>query len=382
LVARSFGAGTYIVGLGLIVWWSVQRLDVPVALAVVLVVVVGPLFLLWPRGSRVTVDRHADLHALVHDTAARVGLPPPGRVCLTGRAEVLAVVRDRSLELHVGQPLVRCLTADELSALIAHELSILSHRHAWLLSRLRAKWLSAVDDPDLDLSELEAGRMHQLRAVATPMEELADGAASAAAGPATAARAIVLAAVAGSAHLGYAQSMGLPGSWWADRAISDLDEGWRRLLSAGRADPGRSWDATWAAELAARHPFLAAEIESLVGQEPGVAMAPSPVRLDDLTVWEERRLARNVLDLEPLGIRWRTVATAPPRWWLLRAARDARKARRAVAAGKPPPPGASASLAEDELMRQRWRLEHPALRGALIGPDGERVALPAATPSA
>jgi hypothetical protein len=28
---------------------------------------------------------------------------------------------------------------------------------------------------------------------------------------------------------------------------------------------------------------------------------------------------------------------------------------------------------EDHLLRQGWRLEHPAVRGILIGPTGERL---------
>jgi hypothetical protein len=37
------------------------------------------------------------------------------------------------------------------------------------------------------------------------------------------------------------------------------------------------------------------------------------------------------------------------------------------------PPPVLGGLVEDRLLRQGWRLEHPAIRGVLIGPDGQRI---------
>lgn len=116
----------------------------------------------------------------------------------------------------------------------------------------------------------------------------------------------------------------------------------------------------------------------------------------------------------PRGVRWRTFRDAPAAWWLRRARRDAESVREDVAAvlGRPPvdgletirvvqtrtrevvavalhvplrelppeigedaadPQPAVVHLVEYALLRRGWRLEHPAVRGVLVGPAGETV---------
>jgi hypothetical protein len=125
--------------------------------------------------------------------------------------------------------------------------------------------------------------------------------------------------------------------------------------------------------------------------------------------------------------RWYTFASAPQRWWIERARAEADEARRDVTTvlgrppvdefetidvllnrhdevvtamlkemarrlkmpelaiedetdedGDPPPrtwqPGTDfCALVEKALLERGWRLEHPVLRGVLIGPDGQRL---------
>jgi hypothetical protein len=147
-----------------------------------------------------------------------------------------------------------------------------------------------------------------------------------------------------------------------------------------------------------------------------VVPAARPVPVTPLSGRERRRLVRRLLNIPyPRYIRWYTFADAPPRWWLRRAAQEAGSVRADVAAvlGRPPvddveaievvrtrtrevlaaamevpaddlsdepgdcesdgPPAATVWLVEENLLRRGWRLAHPAVRGVLIGPAGERV---------
>jgi hypothetical protein len=119
------------------------------------------------------------------------------------------------------------------------------------------------------------------------------------------------------------------------------------------------------------------------------------------------------------GGRWYTFATAPARWWAERAWSEAVSARQdaatvlgrepvddfevaevlitrnaeyraagAVRRGEEPepepeehaidpsdysPPPILCGLVEDALLHRGWRIDHPAIRGVLIGPEGQRV---------
>jgi hypothetical protein len=370
---------------------------------------------LRPPGARVTAERHPELFALVRDTAARIGAPPPDRIWLAGWPLVAARRPHRNRDLVVGQALLHCLDSVELSALIAHELSILDHRHGWLVGRLYA-----ISSGPTDRRERLA---QDLSRFVEAVERRADAAALAAGGGA-AGRAFAVANLAGLAHMMFRSSLGVPGRRWfrSAHAVSDIDDGWRRVLEHGQVDVW--WDEEEAASRAAAHPGLGAAFGGLTADDVTPRPAKS-VRVGPLTRREQRRLARQSLGLVQEGVWWTTFAAAPQKWWIARAANELapiRKAARIVLgrpaadpaeiavvlhrrndevmralrslvsrrsrklfeeddpeqleesdAGALPPPPAVATLIEETLLRRGWRLEHPAVRGILIGPDGERV---------
>jgi hypothetical protein len=205
-------------------------------------------------------------------------------------------------------------------------------------------------------------------------------------------------------------------------AISDLDDGWRRLLTRGiRLD----WfDDERRARL---HPELAVALRRLGPTVSSLAAPASPVPVSPLRRREQRRLARaTLLVLSRDSVRWFTFADTPASWWIDRAAEDTALIRPAAAMvlGRPPAdqleiidvllnrsdemqtamntidgddgdedgepadepadepaeegqprevPPVVAGIVEDALFARGWRLEHPAVRGVLLGPRGDRV---------
>lgn len=87
----------------------------------------------------ISQESQPDLWLLVHDTAARLGVPAPREIALYPSPEVLAA-DDRLL---LGLPYVFDLPADELAAVIAHELVHLhSPTGAWTADALVAQVVS------------------------------------------------------------------------------------------------------------------------------------------------------------------------------------------------------------------------------------------------
>ena len=202
---------------------------------------------------------------------------------------------------------------------------------------------------------------------------------------------------------------------WSGRrvaAISDLDDGWRRVLARG---VHVLWyDDDRAARL---HPGLVEALADLGPTVSTLAAPVRPVRVDPLGRREERRLARAVLPILPRdSVRWYTFADAPTSWWVDRAAENVKLVRPAaeIVLDRPPidhlelidvllnrsdemssvtsildgmadeddepaddgplrVPPVVAGIVEDALFALGWRLEHPAVRGVLVGPGGERV---------
>ena len=127
------------------------------------------VFVVGGRGVVVSMENQPELYTLVRSCAARIGGQPPARIRLTGTPAVDGAWRRGRRELRIGLPLVRCLTAEQLSVLITHELSALSHDHYWLVSRLCAQWSSAVTDDKIPGGRREAlpGRLGVLHRVGT-----------------------------------------------------------------------------------------------------------------------------------------------------------------------------------------------------------------------
>jgi Flp pilus assembly protein TadD/Zn-dependent protease with chaperone function len=115
-----------------------------------LLLVVRALFLRLPvpEGCGVTSAEAPRLFELIEEVRAALRAPRPHRVLLSGdlNAAVLDVARfgvlgSRRL-LYIGLPLLQALPADEVRAVLAHELAHLRHRHG--RRRARAARLSAI----------------------------------------------------------------------------------------------------------------------------------------------------------------------------------------------------------------------------------------------
>ena len=78
----------------------------------------APGFGAAPAAAPITAEGQPDLWLLVADTAARLGVPAPAEIDLFPAPEVLALPG----RLLLGLPYVLDLPADELAAVIAHEL--------------------------------------------------------------------------------------------------------------------------------------------------------------------------------------------------------------------------------------------------------------------
>jgi hypothetical protein len=343
------------------------------------------------RGQRpgVAVDagRWPGLESLVLDIAARTGVQPPSGVWLTGDATVSSAVVGRRRYLLIGRPLLRCLTAGELAALIGAELAVLAQPHPWLVTRLFAKWAKAADDraePDAKPSRRRTRILASYGALGTRIREQADRAAVLAAGdPCVAARALILSRMAFGEYWYYlidAETVSDP-FFGLKSAINDVDDGWHRLLRHGLANQDAEEEA---AIVAALHPALAEE----AGAARPTVVLRDEVAVGPLTEREERRLVRLARNLWPGSVRWRRFADVPPQQWVRRAERDADRVREAayvrlrrgpvddveVAATLTDLPRETAAiLVEAGLLPTGWRLEHPAVRGVLRGPQGQAV---------
>jgi hypothetical protein len=413
-------------GLGLIIFWAVMvgvalRLDgfaLPLICGVLSFAVLSRLN---RPGTRVTAQSQPALHALVHEVARRIGVEPPIRIWLTGVPVVAArvtVVGQR--ELLIGAPLLAGLATAELRPLIAYELSLLRHTRPRLVLNLHHQWVELTSE---SLAAAEDGhaprataRRRTLDRFAAEVTSLADRDAITAAGGSTiAARAFALAHLTESEYRHFLEDSGTPPGrrWLLDRGISDLDDGWRRAVRHGVGET--EWDADEAALLAALHPELAAPLAGLGGAALPLDPATEPLPLAPLHRREQRRMTRQVLGLPlPRYISWKTFAETPTKWWARRAGEQADTIRELVGLvlGRPPEddvetivvlmtrpreyaaavldcpveeldeprrePQVAAELpatvvVEDALLRRGWRLEHPAVRGVLVGPDGTRI---------
>ncbi|MEV0324923.1 M48 family metallopeptidase [Micromonospora echinospora] len=418
LTARRSGA----------VWFAVWLVALLVVVPVTAPFVVGVGLLSWvaarvgPRGAAVGRQDRPELYALVEQVAAGLGTRPPDRVWLTAEPVVAAEVVAGRSHLSIGLPLLDCLTPARLRALVGYQLALLRHRHPGLVIDLLAVWSDSVREEtgaEGRRQSRAAALRTRLDAFATEVQRTADEAAVAAAGDADlAAEAFTLADMVAEKYDGFLTDSGVPERrWWRlyEVSVSDVTDGWRRMLSEGpdRAD----WDEDDAALLARLHPRLGSPLTALGISPPSIRPAPDAVPVTPLTRHEQRRTVRRLRGIPyPQYIRWTTFEEAPTSWWRRRARQDAQGVREAVAAvlGREPvddvevtevvwnrprevlaaaldvpvtelpedpadptgvddPPEALLRLVEENLLRRGWRLEHPAVRGVLLGPTGERV---------
>ncbi|WP_433530808.1 M48 family metallopeptidase [Micromonospora sp. CA-263727] len=404
-----------------------------VALVVVLPVMLlwGALLALVGAGSArlgnrggvpVTPKSHPELYDLVAATAQRLGTPMPGRVLLTATPTVDVTVAYRQRHLEIGLPLLACLSTAELRALVGHRLALLRHRHADLVTGLLDLWTDAVQAESYEEGRAQR-RAAELRRTlagfaAEAQRDADDAAVLAAGGVDPAARAFALASLVADEYAGFLDNSGVPEQrWWrpVEVGISDVDDGWRRALHHGLGES--DWAADDAQLLATIHPRLAVALRALGHAPLSVTLTADPVPVPPLSERERRRVTRRIMDIPyPRYIRWSSFADSPPRWWLRRAIRDVTRVRSDVALvlGREPvddvevfqvvrtrprevlaaaldvpvdelsdhphdwelgdePPDVLIWLVEENLLRRGWRLAHPAVRGVLVGPRGDRV---------
>ncbi|WP_326561929.1 hypothetical protein [Micromonospora sp. NBC_01796] len=340
-------------------------------------------------GVPVTAPDQPALYALVAETAARLGVQPPGRITLIGQPLVRARATGRRRTLEIGLPLVACLSTAQLRALVGHQLTLLSHPRAWLVTRLWHRWRDTVES-----QAGEAGRYRRaLAPFAAEVGQDADRAARTAAGDLeTAAYGIVLGDVVWSAYASFLIDSATPPRrwfWFSNPAFEDLDDGWRQVVRHGIDRP--TWNPGAAAVLATLHPGLARSLTVLAAAEPMALHAPAdPVTVLPLDRRAYRRLVRRSHhELNALAwVRWTTFTGAPADWWIRRSRRSAEEAVEAVGgtlgpAGvenvdeirltDPEAPRAVPHLIEYALLRRGWQLEHPAVRGVLVSPSGQQL---------
>jgi len=333
---------------------------------------------------------HPGLAALVNDAAKRAGLDPPPAVTLGGASRI---------EMHgdlliIGLPLVWGLSADELSAVVAHEVALPPTRYRRLTRRLLA-----LDEPSV------IAAAEQVRDAAA-IEALGGGFAAVE----DAALALFRAAAIDDAFRFFLRTAGRPVIQGQPTAIADLHAGWREhLLHLG--PPGTGWTPDIPHEqIPARHPGLTTELRDVADGEEGYrnGLHPAAVPIDPIPDDQQRELARLALGTD--SEHWARFADLPPTVYRGPVEAIARKHVEAVetviggppadrddlfdvlmrrpgevarAEGLPPGPdplaGASmvADILEYTLMRKGWQRRHPVVPWRLVGPDGAAVDLDA-----
>ncbi|WP_432829922.1 hypothetical protein [Dactylosporangium sp. CA-092794] len=347
----------------------------------------------------------AELHALVAEVAARVGVAQPDAILLTGYGTIRSWASRRRRLLLIGLPLLQCLAVDEVRALVAHELAIVDHRRAHLVVRLRALFEEAVDPLSIAPTARTEAIARATRDFAAALERKADQAASSASGLHTAARAVAKADLAAFEFADLAFDVEEQVWQRTSAAVQDLHTGWREAIRAGSVIATLDDDTRTA--LMARHPSLAGAISSLSPAHVALRAADS-VPMVPLPPDVERELARQVLKRDP-G-QWVTFAAVPDEEWPSWLARQARMVSDQVATllrrppigpaevvevlltrldelvaanwpAQPEPPVEREELdgtpsvvvvAEAALIARGWRRVHPAAAGVLVGPDGEQ----------
>ncbi|GAA2364082.1 hypothetical protein [Dactylosporangium salmoneum] len=369
-----------------------------------------------PALPSVDAAHHAAVHSVVLDAVKFADVQPPPSVHLGGPATVSTTAG----VLVIGLPLVWGLSADELRMLLAHELAQPASRHPDLVRGLLE---ARRRTPGSDKAAVRHARL--LAATETLLgeaEQVRDAAAVTAAGGGLsavedAARALLKAAAIEAAFATFAAAPLASGTMSPHATGSlpvtgpiraeDLHEGWRLRLARWGAPAADV--ATLQADLAARHPGLAGELQSPV-DGPLVRLDPHAAALDELGPAALRALAAEALPDGPAGEPWVRLADLPVEAYLPDVERRARQYVEAVTAvlgrapdtrgelagtllrrpvdverarrGLPPdgeedaaaPPWMGAALlavvVEYTLLRKGWKREHPLLPRRLAAPGG------------
>jgi len=344
------------------------------------------------------------LHGLAVQAATDAGAAQP-RVWLDGKPEV-TVHTGRRPCVHIGLPLVYALSETELRGLVAHRLAPLGFARPRLVKRLHHAWHEAREEA-ADRGGRPTRRHAALLARAARFADKVDRYADAVPVPLLGLRRSALmfarAEMASLAFTEYEATVALV-ALRRGYAVSDLHDGWRRLLSLGGIGE-TGWDSDLAEELAARHPRLAQAINALGAEDVELDHPQGTVELAPLAPGVQRRLAGTVL-LPPgwRRMRWRTLDQVPQDVWRQRAVEEAAAVSADVALllGRQPADAAEvvavlttrtrefAALGGDDgsdataapallavfegaLLQRGWHRADPVLPGVLVSPAGEKV---------
>jgi hypothetical protein len=208
----------------------VQVSALPLVMAAAALLLGRLVYGLVTGGVPVTARTQPELRRLVLDAASAAGVPARVRVGLVRRPVVEARVFGRP-ELLIGAPLVQRLTPEELRALVAHELSVLSRPALEVI--LHRIWIRSVDK--IDPGRYAARVIRELDEHSAEVEQYADHAAGHVTDPDTAARAAAR-------------------TW---------------LVATAEGMPVRTveWSPSLALRLSRRHPDLTEALLALVGTE-------------------------------------------------------------------------------------------------------------------
>jgi hypothetical protein len=357
--------------------------------------------------------------------AANLDVSPPRRVWLTHEPEVTVLAGRRRYQVMIGLPVLAVLEEHEIRGLLAHQLAQLAFPRPDLVIPLADRWRDvATARSDDDASPDDRGTELALRNTGLAVESAADAAAVAGAGSREAA-ALALTVIDDffMTLLDFQHSLDLPTRSprsLARPALEDIDDVWRRAVCGGWS--AWEWYEEDLVEVAHRHPDLADAILAIREADVTLHTPRSPLSVRRLNRRARRRLARRWLHMSVLTpATWRTLETAPQDWWAARARHSTKRLRSEIRpvlgrdpvdhvelaevtliriadvvaaylpegevagdseaqAGPNPddheplrPPPILMDVLEDALMSRGWRLEHPMVRGVLIGPQGQRV---------
>jgi hypothetical protein len=326
---------------------------------------------------------------VVFDVAASLGPTTPPEVVLVGNGTVRARVRRGRPRLELPVPMLQCVPAAGIGALVARELAYLELPRALLVLRLREA-REARDGQQPSAGEWVRRRWRTALAATEPHAVVVERHAD-----------VVACQVAGTQVMAAAEAreatVYLEFGLWANDlrddlgpALLDIHAGWQARLEqddvAGNFFDDDMLDADERAEFRTLHAHTAAVIDGLRPDDVALRMPPESDRvpLRAFSPEEEARLAQDVYH-RPVSD-GRRFALVPDERWHRMMERAAEWAVASLAGGRVGPidaarallassvPGALA-VAEWTMVRHGWRRLHPAVAGLLTGPDGRRLDL-------
>jgi hypothetical protein len=332
---------------------------------------------------------------LVADVAWSVDARPPDRVGLRGFGMPHVNVRDGRTELWLAAPLLLVQPADEIRALVAHELATVHPVEPELVAQLYCLRDDAAAD---ELSRLVGGRrpimyrpVRTVRGLVAEVEARADAAAGRIAGIRHAAVAFVKASrLAADCRNVVCDLEAELGEIGCKAGIVDVFTLWLDRLERFGPEYPASLDRFWRPGAAERHPGLATAIADLRPDELDTRPGGPRVDLAPFSADEARALAADAFT-EPHE-QWISTADVPDSVWQAVILAAGRETLETIAefADRVPDGVADAmaaaceleyhdddekqelliSLAEYTLVPRGWRRAHPMQPGVLTDPSG------------